>query len=91
MTAIDVAYRLEGQGPPLYMIHGIGSRAVMWDSIIGALKDQFTCVSFDLRGHGASPVQPKSRAISIVFVLWTSLVVHTNLTPASQVSSIQEK
>lgn len=56
MAAIDVAYRVEGGGPPLYMVHGIGSRAVMWDSIIPALKDKFTCVSFDLRGHGASPV-----------------------------------
>ncbi len=58
MTAIDVAYRIEGEGPPLYMVHGIGSRAVMWDSIIPALKDQFTCVSFDLRGHGGSPAPP---------------------------------
>ena len=58
MTAIDVSYRIEGEGPPLYMVHGIGSRAVTWDSIIPALRDQFTCVSFDLRGHGKSPVPP---------------------------------
>ncbi len=58
MTAIDVSYRVEGEGPPLYMVHGIGSRAVMWDRIILALKDHFTCVSFDLRGHGKSPVPP---------------------------------
>ena len=58
MTSIDVSYRVEGAGPALYMVHGIGSRAVMWDSIIPALKDKFTCVSFDLRGHGASPVPP---------------------------------
>ena len=58
MTSIDVSYRVEGAGPALYMVHGIGARAVMWDSIIPALKDKFTCVSFDLRGHGASPVPP---------------------------------
>ena len=58
MAAIDVSYRIEGAGPPLYMVHGIGSRAVVWDGVIPALKDKFTCVSYDLRGHGASPVPP---------------------------------
>ena len=55
-SAIDVSYRIEGQGPPLYMVHGIGSRKTTWDGIIPALCDQFTCVSYDLRGHGESPV-----------------------------------
>ena len=56
MTAIDVSYRIEGQGPALYMVHGIGSRKVTWDGIIPDLKDHFTCVSYDLRGHGDSPI-----------------------------------
>lgn len=58
MAAIDVSYRIEGQGPPLYMVHGIGSRKITWDGIIPALRDHFTCVSYDLRGHGESPVPP---------------------------------
>ena len=40
------------------MVHGIGSRKVTWAELIPALKDNFTCVSFDLRGHGRSPVPP---------------------------------
>lgn len=58
MTAIDVSYRVEGQGPALYMVHGIGSRKSTWDELIDGLKDHFTCVSYDLRGHGDSPEPP---------------------------------
>ena len=56
MTAVDVSYRIEGSGPPLYMVHGIGSRKITWDGLIPELKDNFTCVSYDLRGHGDSPI-----------------------------------
>jgi 3-oxoadipate enol-lactonase len=56
MSAINVSYRIEGQGPALYMVHGIGSRKITWDGLIPELSLDFTCVSFDLRGHGESPV-----------------------------------
>jgi pimeloyl-ACP methyl ester carboxylesterase len=58
MPAVDVSYRIEGQGPALYLVHGIGARKTTWDKIIAGLKDRFTCVSYDLRGHGDSPVPP---------------------------------
>jgi pimeloyl-ACP methyl ester carboxylesterase len=58
MTAVDVAYSVEGEGPPLYMVHGIGSRRVTWDALLPGLREYFTCVRLDLRGHGESPVPP---------------------------------
>jgi 3-oxoadipate enol-lactonase len=58
MPAVEVSYRIEGQGPPLYLVHGIGARKTTWDEVIDGLKDRFTCVSYDLRGHGESPVPP---------------------------------
>ncbi len=58
MATADVSYRIEGQGPALYLVHGIGARKTAWDKLIVGLKDQFTCVSYDLRGHGESPVPP---------------------------------
>ena len=56
MSAVDVAHAVEGSGPPLYMVHGIGSRKTHWNALIARFKSEFTCVSFDLRGHGESPV-----------------------------------
>ena len=58
MPAIDVSYRVEGSGPALYMVHGIGSRKTTWDELVDGLKDHFTCITYDLRGHGDSPEPP---------------------------------
>lgn len=56
IESVDCAYSIAGSGPPLFMIHGIGSRRSGWDGIIERLCDRFTCISYDLRGHGESPV-----------------------------------
>ena len=58
MAAVDVSYTVSGSGPPLYMVHGIGSRKETWTTITEAFADDFTCVAIDLRGHGESPVPP---------------------------------
>jgi len=58
MGAIDVSYTVSGEGPPLYMVHGIGSRRVTWDGLLPGLEDHFTCIRYDLRGHGESPIPP---------------------------------
>ena len=54
--AIECSMAVEGQGPALVMIHGIGARKKGWDKITAALKDRYTCIRYDLRGHGESPV-----------------------------------
>jgi len=58
MAAIDVSYSVTGEGPALYMVHGIGSRKVTWDALVPELSEHFTCVTYDLRGHGDSPIPP---------------------------------
>jgi 3-oxoadipate enol-lactonase len=54
-TQIQSAYSVEGTGPPLILIHGIGASRHSWDGLIRHLKSDFRCVSYDLRGHGLSP------------------------------------
>ena len=56
MTAVDVSYEIRGTGSVVYFVHGIGSRKEGWNPLIEQLERSFTCVSFDLRGHGESPV-----------------------------------
>jgi 3-oxoadipate enol-lactonase len=53
---VQSAYSVEGIGPPLILIHGIGASRHSWDGLIGHLKSDFRCVSYDLRGHGRSPL-----------------------------------
>jgi 3-oxoadipate enol-lactonase len=54
--AIDCAYSVAGSGPALFMIHGIGARRATFDGMVAGLKDRFTCITYDLRGHGLSPL-----------------------------------
>lgn len=58
--AIDCAYTVTGQGPALFLIHGIGARRATFAKLVEGLRDRFTCISYDLRGHGASPL-PEGR------------------------------
>ena len=37
------------------MIHGIGARRATFDKMVAGLKNRFTCISYDLRGHGLTP------------------------------------
>lgn len=55
-AAVQSAYSVEGSGPPLILIHGIGASRHSWDGLIRHLKSDFRCVSYDLRGHGRSPL-----------------------------------
>lgn len=54
--SIDCAYTVEGTGPAIFMVHGIGARRSGWNDLIKHLKHDFQCISYDLRGHGESPV-----------------------------------
>lgn len=53
--AIDCEMTVEGNGPPLILVHGIGAARDAWRFMVPELKDHFTVISYDLRGHGASP------------------------------------
>ncbi len=53
---IDCAYTMEGSGPPLFLIHGIGAARDAWRLMVPTLREQVTVISYDLRGHGASPL-----------------------------------
>lgn len=52
------AFSVEGEGPPLFMIHGIGASRHSWDGIVKQLRTSFRCIGYDLRGHGKSPMAP---------------------------------
>jgi 3-oxoadipate enol-lactonase len=47
-------YQVEGVGPPVVLIHGVGADGSSWDAIAPALTPRFTVIRLDLRGHGRS-------------------------------------
>jgi pimeloyl-ACP methyl ester carboxylesterase len=52
--AIALSVTTYGQGPALFLIHGIGSRGISWWPVIDELSAHFRLIVPDLRGHGAS-------------------------------------
>ena len=54
-TPVDCAYSVEGAGSPLFLIHGIGAARNTWAKALPVLLPHFTVITYDLRGHGASP------------------------------------
>ena len=53
---IECAYSIQGNGPPLFLIHGIGAARNTWFKALPTLCEHFTVVTYDLRGHGSSPL-----------------------------------
>ncbi len=55
---VECAYSIAGKGPPLFLVHGVGGRGQGWARVAEHLQPRYTCVTYDLRGHGASPKPP---------------------------------
>ncbi len=49
-----IAWRADGEGPPLVLVHGVGGGAENWDGVVAALPKRFRVIRLDLRGHGGS-------------------------------------
>ena len=58
MTA-HVAHDVTGSGPPVLLLHGFPQTRALWHDIVADLSTDFTCVTADLRGYGASPKPPE--------------------------------
>ncbi|MCY1141079.1 alpha/beta hydrolase [Actinoplanes sp. Pm04-4] len=51
---VELFVRVEGSGPPVVLLHGFPQTHLMWRHVAGDLKRDFTVITPDLRGYGAS-------------------------------------
>ncbi|MHB8115085.1 MAG: alpha/beta fold hydrolase [Acidithiobacillus ferrivorans] len=58
------ARQVSGQGRPLVLLHGWGMESRVFASWRPFLEAHFTCVSYDLPGHGQTPCAPSGLAWS---------------------------
>ncbi len=53
-----IRYRDEGAGPPIVLLHGLGSSIEAWDEAVAALRVRYRVLAFDFPGFGLSdPVE----------------------------------
>jgi haloacetate dehalogenase len=50
----EIAYDLQGEGPPVLLLHGFPQTRALWARVAPVLARRFTVVTADLRGYGAS-------------------------------------
>jgi pimeloyl-ACP methyl ester carboxylesterase len=70
-----LAYDRTGSGPPLVLIHGIGSRRGVWKPVVPLLAAERDVLAVDLPGFGDSPVlpdgeRPTVQALARALVAW---------------------
>jgi 3-oxoadipate enol-lactonase len=53
-NGVQLHYDIQGEGPPLVFIHGMCGRGAVWAGQVERLSGEFTCVTYDRRGHGQS-------------------------------------
>lgn len=58
MTQTVLHWEREGAGPTVVLSHALGCSLAMWDGVAARLKDHFTVLRYDHRGHGRSDAPP---------------------------------
>ena len=72
---MQLAHDRSGSGPPLVLIHGIGSRRGAWKPVVPLLAAEREVYAVDLPGFGESPVlaeKPTVEALARAMVTWWS-------------------
>jgi pimeloyl-ACP methyl ester carboxylesterase len=57
---VSIAYDIEGSGPLVVFLHGIGGNRTNWEGQLERFGDRFCAVSWDGRGYGASDDPPQT-------------------------------
>jgi len=54
LAGIQLHYEVTGDGPPLLLIHGLGSSCRDWEKQVDSFAKEYQVITLDLRGHGQS-------------------------------------
>ena len=62
-------------GPTVVFVHGFPDTHALWDAVVARLQDRFHCVTYDLRGFGASGTPARSSDYAVTHLLADLLAV----------------
>jgi 3-oxoadipate enol-lactonase len=52
----DIVYKIQGNGPPVVLLHPFPSHHEFWNPVAPALNSRYRLITPDLRGHGDSEI-----------------------------------
>lgn len=84
---VRLHYEMVGDGPPLVFVHGMCGRGAVWAEQVQRLSADFTCVSYDRRGHGASSDTDEPHSVPLHGDDFAALVAALDLPPVVYVGS----
>ncbi|MGH7966696.1 MAG: alpha/beta fold hydrolase, partial [Candidatus Binatia bacterium] len=61
---VSIAYDIEGSGPLIVFLHGIGGNRTNWQAQLAHFGVRFCAVAWDARGYGASDDSPQTLQFS---------------------------
>jgi (E)-2-((N-methylformamido)methylene)succinate hydrolase len=78
----ETHYSVAGSGQPVLLIHGVGARQEVWESIAATMSRNFMVVRYDLRGHGNSSKVPGPYTLDMFAKDATDLLDHLGVVRA---------
>jgi pimeloyl-ACP methyl ester carboxylesterase len=86
-NGVRLHYDVTGSGPPLVFVHGMCGRGAVWAGQVERLADEFTCVTYDRRGHGSSGDGHAAHSVALHGDDFAALVKALGLPPVVYVGS----
>lgn len=86
-NGVRLHYEVTGDGPPLVFVHGMCGVGSVWAGQVDRLADEFTCVTYDRRGHGESTDADVPHTVPLHGDDFAALVTALGLRPVVYVGS----
>lgn len=86
-NGVRLHYEVTGDGPPLVFVHGMCGRGAVWAGQVERLSGEFTCVTYDRRGHGSSDDGAEPHSVPLHGDDFAALVTALELGPVLYVGS----
>lgn len=59
-------YMIEGEGQAIVFVHGLSDNLLYWEPLSSVLKENFTVIRYDLRGHGETELGSDEISIELL-------------------------